>query len=227
MLGVGAPALVGGIAADLTDELEQVAGHWWFLAVVFALALLDSVVPIVPSETAVIIGGVAAGAGDQHLGAVIAAAASGAFLGDNVAYLIGLRASGRLERRAVRSARFAAHLHWATRQIEGRGGRLLVTARFVPGGRTVLTMSSGATRQPRRWFVRWTIVAALVWATYAGLLGYLGGAAFEDDHTKAFLLAFGAAIGTTLALEAGTAIRRRRRAAPGPSALPERTPDRP
>jgi membrane protein DedA with SNARE-associated domain len=205
--------LIASVISDLTGELDDLASNWWFIAVVLVFSLLDSIVPAVPSETSVIIGGVAAGTGDQELGLVIAAAAVGAFAGDNTAYAIGRRASRRLERRAERRPTFAAKQRWASHQIEQRGGLLLVTARFVPGGRTVLTLASGATRQPRGWFVRWTAIAAVIWATYAALLGYLGGATFEDDHTKAFLLAFGAALLSTVAIEVIGARRRKRREA--------------
>ena len=61
---------------------------------------------------------------------------------------------------------------------------LLVTARFIPGGRTTLTLASGLTHQPRNWFAGWIAVAAILWATYGALLGYFGGKAFEDNHTR-------------------------------------------
>jgi membrane protein DedA with SNARE-associated domain len=41
----------------------------------------------------------------------------------------------------------------------------------------------------------------VIWATYASLLGFVGGKAFKDDHTKAFLLAFAAAISMTVVIE--------------------------
>ena len=78
---------------------------------------------------------------------------------------------------------------------------MLITARFIPGGRSVLTISSGITHQPRAWFMGWIALAAVIWATYAAGLGYFGGKAFEDDHTKAFLVAFSAAIGMTIIVE--------------------------
>ena len=34
-------------------------------------------------------------------------------------------------------------------QINDRGGLLLITARFIPGGRTAVTIASGITRQSR------------------------------------------------------------------------------
>jgi membrane protein DedA with SNARE-associated domain len=208
-----ATVLLASVISDLTGELDDLASNWWFIGVIFAFSLLDSIIPAVPSETSVIIGGVAAGTGEQELALVIAAAALGAFVGDNTAYAIGRRAAGRLDRRAQRRPKFATKLRWATQQIEQRGGLLLVTARFVPGGRTILTLSSGATRQPRGWFVRWIAVAAVIWATYASLLGYIGGAAFEDDHTKAFLVAFGAALLSTVLIEVIGSRRRKRREA--------------
>jgi len=63
----------------------------WAYAIVFLLAVLDVFLPIVPSETAVITAGVVAGSGDLSLPIVIAAAAAGAFLGDNSMYLVGRR----------------------------------------------------------------------------------------------------------------------------------------
>ena len=39
----------------------------------------------------------------------------------------------------------------------------------------------------------WVAIACTIWACYAGLLGFIGGKTFEDDHTKAFLVAFGMA----------------------------------
>jgi membrane protein DedA with SNARE-associated domain len=193
--------IVANIVTDLTDWLDEFSSNWWFLLIIFAVALLDSVIPIVPGETTVIAGGVAAGAGNQTLALVILAGALGAFLGDNLAYTIGNRFEPRVRAWAARKPNRADRLDQAGRQIRKRGGPLLITARFIPGGRTVLTVSSGLTRQPRRWFATWVAIAAVIWATYAGVLGYLFGQAFEDDHAIAFWLAFGTALAITAMIE--------------------------
>ena len=195
------PALFANIFTDLTDWLSDFSANWWFLLIIATVALLDSVIPIVPGETMVIIGGVAAGSGDQRLLLVIAAGAGGAFIGDNMAYEIGYRMSGYIQRQADQRPKWHSRLEWAAEQIRYRGGMLLITARFIPGGRTALTVSSGVTHQPRRWFIGWVAAATIIWATYAALLGYLGGKAFEDNHTLAFVVAFSAAIGATLLIE--------------------------
>jgi membrane protein DedA with SNARE-associated domain len=199
---------------DLTDTLGDWAANWWFLGVIFVIAFLDSVIPVVPSETTVIIGGVAAASTGENaapygLALVIAAGAVGAFLGDNTAYAIGRKWAVRFERRAARKAKFEARLEWARTQIRQRGGLLLITARFIPGGRTVLTLSSGITRQPRPWFVMWTAIAATVWASYAAGLAYVVGDAFEENHTAAFWVAFGTALSVNVVIELIRHIRKR------------------
>ena len=201
--------MIAGVITDLTDWLDEIAGNWWFLLVIFGIAFLDSVIPIVPSETAVIIGGVAAGQGDQNLLLVILAGASGAFLGDNTAYLIGRRFSPWIQRRAERKPKTAKRLDWAATQIRQRGGLLLITARFIPGGRTALTISSGLTHQPHAWFAAWVAVAAVIWATYAAVLGAIFGQQFQDNHTAAFLLAFGCAVSITILVEVVRHVRNR------------------
>jgi membrane protein DedA with SNARE-associated domain len=212
----GQIALVGDAfswLSDFTDRLSDWAGNWWFLAVIFIIALLDSVIPVVPSETTVIIGGVAVATGvaPYPLLAVIAAGATGAFIGDNMAYTIGHRWSAAFARRAAHKPRFAAKLLWAREQIKLRGGLLLITARFIPGGRTALTLASGITRQPRGWFVRWTFIAAIIWATYAAGLARLVGEPFKDDHTKAFWIAFGTALGINTLIEVVRHFRAKRK----------------
>jgi len=76
-------ASIANVVTDASDWLGEFSANWWFLGIILTIAYLDSIMPIVPGETMVIIGGVAAGSGDQNLLAVIAAGAIGAFLGDN------------------------------------------------------------------------------------------------------------------------------------------------
>ncbi len=206
--------IVANIITDVTDWLDEFSSSQWFLLIIFSVALLDSILPIVPGETTVIAGGVAAGAGNQTLALVILAGAVGAFLGDNLAYAIGNRFEPRVRAWAARKPNRGARLDSAGLQIKKRGGLLLITARFIPGGRTILTVSSGITQQPRLWFAAWVAVAATIWATYAAGLGYLFGQAFEDDHAIAFWLAFGTALSITALVEVIRWVKDRRTIAP-------------
>jgi membrane-associated protein len=129
---------------QFTELVADASG--WAYAIVFLLALLDALVPIVPSETAVITAGVVAASGDLSLPMVIAAAAAGAFLGDNSSYLVGRRFGGHVTDRFFSHGKGAERLDWAENQLRERGGELIVVARFIPGGRTVVTLSAGTLR---------------------------------------------------------------------------------
>jgi len=192
------------------ESLSDVSTSPWFYLIIFSVALLDSVVPIVPSESMVIVGGVAAGLGDLQIPLVIVIAATGAFLGDNMSYLIGRRASAYIDRRYRRTEKGSNRLDWAHSQIEDRGGPLLITARFIPGGRTLLTLTCGVTHQDQRWFAKWVGIASLIWASYASLLGFIGGKTFEDNHAMAFGVAFGMALAATGAIELVRHFRKRK-----------------
>lgn len=187
----------------LTDWLDDVSANWWFYLVILVIALLDSVVPVVPSESTVIIGGIAAGQGDLFVLLVIAMGAVGAFTGDSIAYFLGKRFRPFVVRVLSRRGRDGGHqLKRAADQIDKRGGLLLITARFIPGGRTLMTVSCGATeRAYRGWFVPWDALAATLWASYAAIIGFFFGEIFKDSHATAFWLAFGTALSITGLIE--------------------------
>ena len=201
-------------AVDLFNELEELitelSQNPWFFAILFVVALLDSVVPIVPSEFSVIAGGVAAGAGTLiddrpvlSIVLVILAGSTGAYVGDSLAYWIGNRSDKLLKRWFFRGEKGEQRLLATGDQIRKRGGLLLITARFIPGGRTAMTFSCGLTGQPfLKWFTRWDILATSLWASYAGLLGYFVASAIENQRT-ALWLAFGFALGVTVLIETG------------------------
>lgn len=176
------------------DWLKEYSASPWFYIIIAVVAFFDSFFPVVPSETMVIIGGVSAGLGQLEWPLVALLAAGGAFLGDNFAYYLGVLFSERLQRRYNKTNKGRQRLKWAQQQIENRGGNLLITARFIPGGRTLVTMSCGITGQSRRWFMKWSAIASIIWGMYATLLGFIGGKSFQDNHAKAFITAFSIAI---------------------------------
>jgi membrane-associated protein len=179
------------LAAPLFDQFTQLVSDasGWAYGIVFLLAFLDAVVPIVPSETSVITAGVVAAAGDLSLPLIISVAAAGAFLGDNTAYLIGRRFGIRVTARFFSGERARKRIEWAERQLSARGGELIAVGRFIPGGRTAVTLSAGMLRFPWRRFVLFDAAAAVGWALYAALLGYFGGRAFQHATWKGLLLA--------------------------------------
>jgi membrane protein DedA with SNARE-associated domain len=182
-----------------TDLVADASG--WAYAIVLVFAFFDALIPIVPSETSVITAGVVASAGDLELGLVILAAAVGAFLGDNTAYLLGRRYGKRIEKRFFSSEKGVKRVQWAETQLTERGGELIAVARFIPGGRTVVTLSAGTLRYPWHRFVVFDAIASIIWAVYASLLGYFGGQAFENAPWKGLVLALAIAFGVAGGVE--------------------------
>ena len=72
--------------------------------------------------------------------------------------------------------------------------QLIIVCRFIPGGRTAVTLSCGLTGYPRQRFITATAVAATIWALYSFFIGRLGGAAFEGRPWAGFLVSAGATL---------------------------------
>jgi membrane-associated protein len=196
------------LSGQLTHFVSDASG--WAYAIIFLVSLLDAVVPVVPSETVVITAGVVAAAGDLSLAIVLPAAAAGAFLGDNTAYLIGRRYGVRINERFFTGDKARKRIEWAQKQLSERGGELIAVGRFIPGGRTAVTLSAGTLRFPWRRFVLFDAASGIGWAAYASLLGYLGGSAFEKSTWKALVLALGIAFTVAGGIEVARWLQKRR-----------------
>jgi membrane-associated protein len=100
-------------------------------------------------------------------------------------------------------------LDWAKNFLRERGSYVLIVARFIPGGRTATTFTAGLVHL--RWatrFAPYVFVAAILWAVYGALLGYLGGRVFKDRPIFALLVAFGIAALITGGVEAWRRFRK-------------------
>jgi membrane-associated protein len=176
--------------------------------IAIVIPALDAVFPVLPSETAVIALGVAtAGSADPRIALLVACAAAGAFLGDNLCYLLGRRFGPAVERRFFASEKGARRRDWAERSLQRFGTQLIIVCRFIPGGRTAVTLSCGLVGYSRRRFVAATAVAAVIWACYAFFIGRLGGKAFEDRPWIGLAVAFAITIAVSGVIEAIRRIR--------------------
>lgn len=169
---------------------------WGYLAIL-TLVLADAVVPLVPSETLLLAGGVLAADGELVLAGVVGAAAAGAFLGDHLSYHLGRAVGPRLLGR-MRSRRGRRAVIWSAHRIERHGIPLLISARFLPGGRTASTLTAGLVRFPRLRFALGAGVGATLWAISQTLIGFAGGRVTTNPVVglvlaTLFALAFGAA----------------------------------
>jgi membrane-associated protein len=198
------------------DLLADLAALTYLL--VLLLAAFDVVVPVLPSESVVILGGVLAWQGRLHPVPLIAAAAAGAIAGDHLSYSIGRwtqRGRPQPRRRGDRRMGKAERLQlWAARHLDRRGPVLLIVARFIPGGRTASTFMAGRTAYTLRRFTPAIVGAGLLWASFATMLGYIGGRTFHEQTLLATGLGMALAVGFAALVEVVMSWRERRRAVP-------------
>lgn len=197
-------------AEALLDLIHDVMASPWIYLALYLIAAVDAFFPVVPSESAVITAGAFAASGEPVLLLVMTVAALGACTGDHLSYGFGRSAGRRLVRRLPAGGRRRDAYDRSRRALARRGGLVLVVARYVPGGRTAVTLTMGAVGYPARRFTGFDVLAAVSWAVYSGLLGYLGGLAFEREPWKGVLLGLGFAVSVTVLVEVLRLLRRRR-----------------
>lgn len=174
----------------------------WALIAVFALAMLDGFVPPLPSESIVItLAAISASTGSPALVLLGICAAIGAFLGDNITFLIGRHSGlGRLahsERPKVQRA-----FSWAATELHRRGGLAIIVARYIPIGRIAVNLTAGASKFSHPKFVALDAVAVTTWAAYSVAIGALAGHWFEDHPLVAALSGICFAVLTGFAIDA-------------------------
>ncbi|MFF7946510.1 DedA family protein [Streptomyces griseorubiginosus] len=192
----------------------------WAYAGLALVTLLDVFVPVLPAETSVITGGVLAATGHVEIPLVVAVAVAGAWTGDALAYRTGRVLGGRRGRRPGARGESVV-LRRLRRALTARQGHVLVVARFVPGGRTVVSFAAGAMRFPPGRFLRLTLLASALWAVWAATLGFVGGQVFSDRLWLAVVVSKATAAGLLMLSELvrrvlRAAARRRRTTRPVP-----------
>nr|WP_239536906.1 DedA family protein [Arthrobacter roseus] len=166
----------------------------WVYVLVFACCTLDGFFPPVPSESVVVgLGSVVASAGSPNVWLLILVAGLGAFVGDNIAYLIG-RAIGTTRFAWMRRPRMQRSFAWARYELDKRAASLIMIARFIPIGRVAVNLAAGATRYSRRRFLFLTTISAVAWSSYSVGIGMFFGQWFAHNHSLGATLAIACAV---------------------------------
>ncbi len=155
------------------------------LAFLFAIVALESAGVWLPGETALIAAGVYAAKGHLSIAAVIAVAAAGAIVGDNVGYWLGRGGGRRLLERYSFLRRFTGRaLPAAERFFERHGGKAVFLGRFFAGLRVTAAWMAGITRMEWWRFLLWNAAGGVVWAVAVGLVAFYAGRTVADTISR-------------------------------------------
>ena len=157
------------------QALEALLGRWGYLVIFLGMLLENAGLPL-PGETITLLGGYMAGSGQLNLLGVMAAAAGGAVLGDNLGYWLGRRFGWRLLLRVGRLlAQPPGQLERLRRRFQRHAGWSVFLGRFVAVLRVLAGPLAGAVAMPYRQFVLCNLAGAVLWSGLMVSLAWLGG----------------------------------------------------
>jgi membrane protein DedA with SNARE-associated domain len=154
---------------------DQIATHgYWIISA--AVALESMGIPV-PGESALVTAAIYAGTTHRlNVGFVIAAAAVGAVVGDNLGFLIGRRFGlplllryghlARIDSRRIKLGQFLFARH---------GGKVVFFGRFIALLRAFAALLAGINGMDWWRFLLFNASGGVVWATVYGLMGYVFG----------------------------------------------------
>lgn len=181
--------LIGTLNMAFVDFVLFVSTQPWVYLLVLACVVIDSFFPVVPSETIVIaLASIILTQDGLDPWILMLVAFIGAIVGDLVTYTAGRVLNVRQWRLARGPKRSRGFAH-AERQFHSRGSSLVLMARFIPVGRTMVSLAAGTIRYPTRKFLMLTSISATVWAAYTVGIGMVAGQWFEDNWLLGVLVA--------------------------------------
>jgi membrane protein DedA with SNARE-associated domain len=163
---------------------------------IFFLMVLENVFPPIPSEVIMGLGGIAVARGELSFGPLIAWGTLGTTLGNYFWYWIGWRTGYRRFQPFVEK-----HGRWLTldwHEVEKlhrffmRHGHWVIFAfRFMPTGRTIISLPAGMACMPHLKFFAWTFVGSAIWNSVLAGAGLFLGRNFEQlqDYVGPFAAA--------------------------------------
>jgi membrane protein DedA with SNARE-associated domain len=151
---------------------------------VFALMLLETLFPPIPSEVILPLAGMRAGQGALALPGVIGAATAGAMAGNLFWYMVARSVSHDRFRRFIdRYGRWLTldrhDVETAQALFRRRASWIVCIGRFLPNLRTIISVPAGLARMKLAPFLLWSTLGTAVWSASLAGGGSLLGARFE------------------------------------------------
>jgi membrane protein DedA with SNARE-associated domain len=172
--------------ATLQNALDTIG----YPAVAIFVMIESSGIPF-PGETMLLLASFYAGASHQlQIPIVIACAAFGAIIGDNIGYYVG-RTGGRTI--VVRYGKYVfikpEHLDRAGEYFAKHGDKTVFFGRFIAVLRAWAAFLAGVNNMHRRTFLFYNAAGGIVWAATFGTLGYVAGRFLHDNFAQVEQLA--------------------------------------
>ena len=215
-------ALFGRMQAsiDILQILQNALNILGYPAVLLFVMIESSGIPF-PGETMLLLAAFYSAIDHQlQIPIVIACAALGAIIGDNIGYYVGKTGGKAIVNRYGRYVFLKPeHLARAEQFFARHGDKTVFLGRFVAVLRAWAAFLAGVNQMHWRTFFIYNAAGGIVWATIYGLLGYYAGRYFHDnfsqvEHFAGTLtwLVTGLIITAVVVILATVYIRRRKRA---------------
>ncbi|WP_406089320.1 DedA family protein [Kitasatospora purpeofusca] len=193
-------------------DIAALAGSSWICALALCAVLGDAFLPFIPSGTLVILAVLKTAQIDGAPLLLGLGVATASFLGDLLLLQLARRGAPMVNRRLEHRPKLAASVARVQHALDSRTTRaaavMVVVARFVPAGRTVLDLAIGHSPAHPHRFLRWSALAAMIWAAYIVTLGWLNSHWFD---TAWLSLAVSCTAATVVSTAIARIVRRNRR----------------
>ncbi|MBA2284020.1 MAG: DedA family protein [Ktedonobacteraceae bacterium] len=167
------------------QTLENALHVWGYPAVTLFIMIESSGIPF-PGETMLLLASFLAANDPQlQIPIIIACAAFGAIVGDNIGYTVG-RKGGRpfVERFGHYVFLKPKHLDRAEQFFTKHGNKTVFFGRFIAVLRAWAAFLAGVNHMHWRTFLLYNAAGGIVWAIIYGLLGYFAGRVFHDNFAQ-------------------------------------------
>ena len=168
----------------MTDWFLHTLEEWGYLGIFFWMAL-ENIIPPIPSEVIMGFAGIAVAHGKLDFTGVMVAGTIGSTAGNYFWYWIGRYVPlERLKPFVDRNARWLT-VEWSDVERIDRfffkhGQWLIFVMRFMPFGRSMISLPAGISNMPRWKFIVWTLAGTAIWNLFLTGAGYWLGHNFRE-----------------------------------------------
>jgi membrane-associated protein len=186
------PSVFGAFGIDVNEIVKSLSPYAEIVLWLIVFAETGLLVGFfLPGDSLLFTAGVLAGGGKLDIILLVAGCFVAAVAGDQTGYTIGKRLGPRLFSKQESRIFKQEYVERTKGFFEKHGPKTIVISRFVPIVRTFAPTLAGVGEMPRRTFLRFNVIGALIWAVGITMLGYALGEELgldKDENIDKLLL---------------------------------------